>query len=321
MQMVDYIRTDTCGRGFQAGDYFHLMSVGFEDAQTDHRQLNEHYTFLALVYVIRGKAKFTAPNGRVYTVGSGDLFIREPYTIHSLEVAPDAQWGECFIGTAIYQPHSVAVHQRMANQLREEGWFNYTILKADEVTDHALAAIRGYELIDFSQPVIHLGMKPRLLVQLNRLKAQLRTATAETIAALQFEGLQVIAELFRTYQEEQRQVARQSPEVSLACEILSEQILASQTIPDLLEPVNCSYSNLRKKFVAEMGVTPGEFQISERIQHACCQLLTTDISIKELAAELGYANQFTFSRQFKQIIGMAPAHYRVNALNKRSTLG
>ena len=40
------------------------------------------------------------------------------------------------------------------------------------------------------------------------------------------------------------------------------------------------------------------------------RLNETDDPIARIALDCGYADQSTFSRQFKQTVGISPAHYR-----------
>jgi len=45
--------------------------------------------------------------------------------------------------------------------------------------------------------------------------------------------------------------------------------------------------------------------------HRACQLLdTTELSIAQIAARVGYDDSFYFSRHFKAVHGMTPSQYR-----------
>ena len=48
----------------------------------------------------------------------------------------------------------------------------------------------------------------------------------------------------------------------------------------------------------------------KRIEHACVLLQQTDISINDLAANVGYGNDITFRRSFKKYMGVTPSEYR-----------
>jgi AraC-like DNA-binding protein len=54
------------------------------------------------------------------------------------------------------------------------------------------------------------------------------------------------------------------------------------------------------------------WELLDELRHegACAQLRNTDISIKELAFELGYSGSNNFIRAFKRLTGFTPSEYR-----------
>jgi AraC family transcriptional regulator, transcriptional activator of pobA len=50
-----------------------------------------------------------------------------------------------------------------------------------------------------------------------------------------------------------------------------------------------------------------------RIHHACQMLGSEKLSVKEIAARLGYQDPFHFSRRFKAFQGVSPTEYRDQA--------
>ena len=60
------------------------------------------------------------------------------------------------------------------------------------------------------------------------------------------------------------------------------------------------------------GRTPSEWIIDITITQAKLLLEKTKKSIKEIAAELNFPEQFTFRKYFKQHTGIAPKEYRLN---------
>jgi len=57
-------------------------------------------------------------------------------------------------------------------------------------------------------------------------------------------------------------------------------------------------------------VTPGEFLIRARMDSARGLLAASVFSIKQIASQLGYADAFCFSRQFKARTGLSPSAFR-----------
>lgn len=68
----------------------------------------------------------------------------------------------------------------------------------------------------------------------------------------------------------------------------------------------------RTLFFKQYGVNPKEYQIKHKIQHATQLLLETDLKIKDIADKLGYTDQFTFSKQFKEVTKLPPSDIRKN---------
>ena len=58
------------------------------------------------------------------------------------------------------------------------------------------------------------------------------------------------------------------------------------------------------------GKTPGQALIESRIDHAKKLLATSALNVSEIADSLHYESVFYFSRQFKQLTGLAPAAFR-----------
>lgn len=78
------------------------------------------------------------------------------------------------------------------------------------------------------------------------------------------------------------------------------------------------YSSL---FKCATGYAPIEFFIRLRMQRACELLRETTLSVKEIAAVLGYSDAFYFSRIFKSVNGVAPSYYRLQITETRQGNG
>lgn len=58
------------------------------------------------------------------------------------------------------------------------------------------------------------------------------------------------------------------------------------------------------------GSTPITFFNRLRMRHACRLLTEKDLCIKEVSAQMGFRDQFYFSRLFKSVNGLTPSRYR-----------
>ncbi len=65
----------------------------------------------------------------------------------------------------------------------------------------------------------------------------------------------------------------------------------------------------RRLFKKEFGVSPKEYVINKRIEHATSLILAGDCSLKEVATYSGYKDYKLFSTEFKRLTGKAPSKY------------
>jgi AraC-like DNA-binding protein len=79
-------------------------------------------------------------------------------------------------------------------------------------------------------------------------------------------------------------------------------------LPDLAKQVGMSYASLRKYFPEVTGMSLSDYRILCRVHRA--QRLLADFNVQETAAQLGFADPFVFSNQFKARTGMSPRAYR-----------
>jgi prepilin-type N-terminal cleavage/methylation domain-containing protein len=78
----------------------------------------------------------------------------------------------------------------------------------------------------------------------------------------------------------------------------------------LAASVNISASHYFALFKRLTGSAPIDYFIRLRMRRAGQLLEATTLTVKEVAAELGYDDQFYFSRVFKSVHGVAPTEYR-----------
>lgn len=90
-------------------------------------------------------------------------------------------------------------------------------------------------------------------------------------------------------------------------------------IKKLSDKLNISQQYLSHVFRKEMGISPRKYINSYRIKKAKDLLADSDLNISEVAFQLGFTNQYYFSRIFKQIEGISPSVYRM-WLNSKSNL-
>jgi AraC-like DNA-binding protein len=99
-----------------------------------------------------------------------------------------------------------------------------------------------------------------------------------------------------------------SVETSLA--FLRSNLHRPLPLAEMASHAGLSESHFSRVFKAQTGHAPLDYFILLKMQHACALLGVTDMRVKEVAAAVGYADPYYFSRLFKQVIGVSPREYR-----------
>ena len=74
--------------------------------------------------------------------------------------------------------------------------------------------------------------------------------------------------------------------------------------------VGTSVSNFRRQFAHTLGISPGRYLTTIRLNAARRLLETTDMLVAEIAAETGFFDQSHFTKMFKRERGITPGGYR-----------
>lgn len=98
--------------------------------------------------------------------------------------------------------------------------------------------------------------------------------------------------------------------VSEIHDYITEHISDDITVEELTEKYNVSHVSLNKWFGIMYGDTIPKYLRNYRMKYAAKQIVSTDKSMSDIAAEVAYDNQGKFSSAFKKQFGMTPLEYR-----------
>lgn len=84
----------------------------------------------------------------------------------------------------------------------------------------------------------------------------------------------------------------------------------STSVREMAKMLNVSESTLAKHFKREIGMSIGDYREQLVMGRARQLLALGKLSVGEIAEELGYCDQFYFSRYFKEHQGMTPSAYK-----------
>jgi len=81
-------------------------------------------------------------------------------------------------------------------------------------------------------------------------------------------------------------------------------------IHDVAKAVGLSESHLRARFHSLAGIGLGAYIRRLRLHRARTMMRSSELRLKEIAERCGYDSIYTFSRAFRQEIGMSPSQFR-----------
>jgi AraC-like DNA-binding protein len=227
------------------------------------------------VYVLRGSGTFTPFGGQATPVAAGCFLQMPANRPHSVVQAGDGQWAECWI----------TIDGRFCDQLARLG------------------------TIDLARPVLRPGVDLELIERFERIVHDLSHEADSAVAQTLGRAHDL---LIYAHNADRR---RHAPHphaaiIEAACAALGRDLGRRVDAATLAERHGLSYERFRKIFRARVGISPGEYRIRRRIDRARVLIAQERLSNKQVAYQLGYADPFTFSKQFKQVVGVSPAMFR-----------
>ena len=101
-----------------------------------------------------------------------------------------------------------------------------------------------------------------------------------------------------------------SESVRKAIAYIRENLAAGLTVKTVADAVFCSSGVLSQAFHQEIGVTIGQYIEDLVMQEAQWRLLESNGSIGQISSELGFCDQFYFTRRFSKRFQISPRDYR-----------
>lgn len=106
-----------------------------------------------------------------------------------------------------------------------------------------------------------------------------------------------------------RRTPEESDGLQRACEMLRQNYQVGMPLEEIAEACGIGYESLRKQFRQAYGCSLSQYRIQLRINAGKTMLLDRRMSVKEVAAELGYCDTYAFCNQFKRQVGVSPGRF------------
>ncbi|MBR5892516.1 MAG: helix-turn-helix transcriptional regulator [Bacteroidaceae bacterium] len=98
--------------------------------------------------------------------------------------------------------------------------------------------------------------------------------------------------------------------IGRAKSIMKDEAQMHLPIDEIARQLDISYSLFRREFRRLCGIPPGQYRQEAKLEKAKELLLTTNISIADIASHLSFENLGQFSTFFRKRVGVPPLEYR-----------
>ncbi|MEI6239840.1 MAG: AraC family transcriptional regulator [Planctomycetia bacterium] len=188
---------------------------------------------------------------------------------------------------------------------RDTGWGTYWVHYHGEIPLRLLSA----GVFGPARAVVRTGGDAQLLDAFRQLLDGLRSGSANCGVVAAAKTMEILARLQEAAAPRQRvpQVQQVIRRARLALEADSA---GMPGIEDLVAGSGMSRTNFFRAFKDQTGQSPYAYHLQLTIRRAEEMLRNSTISVKQVAASLGFRNPYHFSKLFKKKTGFAPRAYR-----------
>ena len=229
-----------------------------------------------LLYVVSGKAHFYFDDAeRIVTAGHMVLF----------------------------QPRQEQHYEYFGTDKAEVYWVHFTGSNVKNI-------LRRYD-IPLDTPVLYSGASAIYAYLFKEMINELQTCRTGYEELLAMYLRQILILVQRTRQEHRTSINTHiQEEMEYARRYFNEHYNEQISIEDYAQSRNMSVSWFQRSFKQIVNYSPMQYILTIRINNAASLLESTDYSMAEISAIVGYDNPLYFSRLFKKQKGVSPSEYR-----------
>ena len=210
----------------------------------------------------------------------------------------------------VYAGHMVLIQPRQEQRYEYFGedktevyWVHFTGSDVKNI-------LRSYN-IPMDDPIFYSGASSTYSYLFKEMIHELQTCKTGYEDLLAMYLRQIFLLVQRTRQEERPTVSTYiQEEMEFARRYFNEHYNEPISIQEYAESRNMSVCYFQRNFKQIVKHTPMQYLLTIRVNNAASLLETTDYSMAEIAAIVGYEDPLYFSRLFRKIKGVSPRDYR-----------
>ena len=194
----------------------------------------------------------------------------------------------------------------------DNGWKEYYVGFNGNYADQ----IFGQEFFRERIPVISIGYNEIMLRHLYEIMEHVKsekTGYQQICAGLVVYLISTILSIKKNENFEGRDIERV---IQKSCVIIRENLVKNMNMEDFAAELNIGYTYFRRMFKTYTGFSPAQYHLLLRIRQAKDLLATSNLTIKEIAYQLGFNSIYYFSRIFRLKTGKTPTEFKMGSSDK-----
>ena len=272
-----------------------LLNVGLAKHHGDWNWQNVRSPFARIYYVTEGSARVVLSDTTL-TLQPGRLYLIPPYVTHHCECSG--------VFTHYY------IHLYEQHETDQQGIFDEQEMP-HEVDAHPSDRMLFERLCQLMpQQALHAS-NPESYDNHATLMDTLRESQQRHLGVrIEAKGIMQIL-LSRFVSQSQPRITSQDDRIAKILSYISQHISEKTNLDNMAEEMCLSKDHMIRIFRQSTGETPGTYITRKKIEQAELLLITTDIPVKNIAAQLGFEDVSYFIRLFRRHLGITPHHYRL----------
>lgn len=272
---------------------FIVLNLGYVKTVNDWGNKDNSSPFVRIYYVKAGRAVLHLPQGDIEAT-AGHMYMVPAYVPHSYECEAGIELFYLFIFQRRYDTVNifdvydfpVEVRANEATRLLFEGYCNlYPQLNLPTLTAEDFEGHQSYH--DYAKAYM----------------------TMDDYERIQLHGLVEILLSYFVKHATPRGIVRDE-RLARLLDYVAANVDKPLTVDELADVACLTESYLIRAFRKGLGITPLQYVIRKKVQHAQKMLLSTEMTVQEIAKAVGFDDASYFIRLFKKNIGLTPQVYR-----------